>query len=140
MGPLLEAAECVKCKLLVQFEARDMVEVVLFLGMTAVWRRKDKLLWLWLHQGLRAGDAVERFLVAAARSVQAPMTREMQLRRGDAAGERTMETYAELVGSLMYLMSCTRPDLAQAVGACRVSCPILEGSIGMQHRRCCSMV
>jgi hypothetical protein len=27
------------------------------------------------------------------------------------------QPYAEVVGSLMYLMTCTRPDLAQSVGA-----------------------
>jgi hypothetical protein len=45
------------------------------------------------------------------------MAREGQLRSDDAADELTTESYVELVGSLMYLMTCTRPDLAQAVGA-----------------------
>jgi hypothetical protein len=32
-------------------------------------------------------------------------------------GEPTNQPHAEVVGSLLYLMTCTRPDLAQPVGA-----------------------
>jgi hypothetical protein len=62
-------------------------------------------------------DIVEKFGVSGARIVNTPMLRELQLRRGDDAGETTDKPYAEVVGSLMYLTTCTQPDLAQSVGA-----------------------
>jgi hypothetical protein len=78
--------------------------------------------------------------MAAARSVQALMAREMQLRHGDAAGERTMELYVALVGSLMYLMSVHGWTLLKQWEHCHGSRQILEDSIVVQHRRCCSML
>jgi hypothetical protein len=44
------------------------------------------------------------------------MGRELRLRRGLEAGPEASGPYAEIVGSLMYLMTCTIPDIAQAVG------------------------
>jgi hypothetical protein len=114
-APTCEAVESVKNKLLSKFEARDMGEAGLFLGMSIV-RDRMKIL-LWLHQGRYARDVVSRFEMADARAMNAPMARETQLRRGDLGGEPTDQPYAEVVGSLMYLMTCTRPDLAQSVGA-----------------------
>jgi hypothetical protein len=111
----LEAVEFVKPSVLDKFEARDMGEAALFLGMTVVRRRKDKL--LWLRQGRYARHVLERFGMTAAKSMQASMAIEMQLRPGDAASEQTIEPYVKLIGNLMYLMTCRRPDLAQAVGA-----------------------
>jgi hypothetical protein len=72
---------------------------------------------LWLHQGRYARDVVARFWMTEARAISAPMARETKLHCGDLGGRMTDRPYAEVVGSLMYLMTCTRPDLAQSVGA-----------------------
>jgi hypothetical protein len=77
------------------------------------WSRK----LLWLNQGRYARDVVARFGMTEARAISAPMARETRLRRGNLGGQPTDQPYAEVVGSLMYLMTCTRPDLAQSVGA-----------------------
>jgi hypothetical protein len=71
--------------------------------------RSEKL--LWLHQGGYVRDVVGRFGMAEARGISAPIARETRLSRGEEAGEVTDRPYAEVVGSLMYLMTCTRPDL-----------------------------
>jgi hypothetical protein len=68
-----ESIERVKNKLLGKFEARDMGEAGLFLGLSIV-RDQSKML-LWLHQGRYARD-VDRFGMADARAMIAPMARE----------------------------------------------------------------
>jgi hypothetical protein len=110
-----EAVECVKRKLLDKFEARDMGEAGLFLGMSLVRDRNRRL--LLLHQGRYAREVVARLGMTEARAVSAPMARETKLHHGDLGGRVTDRPYAEVVGSLMYLMTCTWPDLAQSVGA-----------------------
>ena len=114
-APTQEDVGAVKAQVLREFEARDMGEAGLFLGMSIVRHRSRRL--LWLHQGRYARDIVARFGMTEARAINAPMARETSLRRGDAGGQPTDKPYAEVVGSLMYLMTCTRPDLAQSVGA-----------------------
>jgi hypothetical protein len=111
----LKDVEAVKTLIMIKFEARDMGEAGLFLGMSIVRNRSEKV--LWLHQGRYARDVVGRFGMAEASGISAPMARETRLRRGEEAGEVTDRPYAEVVGSLVYLMTCTRPDLAQSVGA-----------------------
>jgi hypothetical protein len=113
-GSSLVAIENIKRKVLHKFEAKNMGETALFLDTADVRRHEDKL--LWLHQGRYARDVVEWFGTTAA-PVHAPMAREVQLRWADAGGEPTSEPYAEVVGSLMHLLTCAQPDLAQAVGA-----------------------
>jgi hypothetical protein len=75
-----EAVECVKRKLLDNFEARDMGEAGLFLGMCIVRDRKRRL--LWLHQGRYAREVVARFGMTEARAISAPMARERAHRLG----------------------------------------------------------
>jgi hypothetical protein len=110
----LETVECVKNKVLDKFEARDMGEAGLFLGMSIVRNRSRKL--LWLNQGRYARDVVARFGMTEARAISAPMARETKSSRGNLGGQPTDQPYAEVVGSLLYLMTFTRPDLAQSVG------------------------
>jgi hypothetical protein len=98
-APTCEAVESVKNNLLSKFDARDMGEAGLFLGVSFVRDRMNNL--LWLHQGRYARDVVCRFGMADARAMSAPMARETQLRRGDLGGEPTDQPYAEVVGSLM---------------------------------------
>jgi hypothetical protein len=102
-APTRESIESVKNKLLDKFEARDMREAGLFLGMPIVRDRRNRL--LWLHQGRHARDVVATFGMADARAMSAPMALETRLRRGDLGGEPTDQPYADVVGSLMYLLT-----------------------------------
>lgn len=113
-APSTEAVERVTREVLDRFEARDLGDARLFLGMSIVRDRERRL--LWLHQAQYARMVVDKFGMTEAKLSSVPMGREVRLRRDDEAGEVIDQPYAELVGSLMYLMTCTRPDLAQAVG------------------------
>jgi hypothetical protein len=75
-----------------------------------------------------------------ARAISAPMARETKSHCGDLGGRVTDRPYAEVVGTLMYLMTCTRLDLAQSVGALSRLCRTLGKSIGRQQSRCYGML
>jgi hypothetical protein len=61
------------------------------------------------------GEQDAQSLVLANKQIS--VSRETKLHLGDLGGRVTDRPYAEVVGSLMYLMTCTQPDLAQSVGA-----------------------
>jgi hypothetical protein len=113
----LEAVECTATWVKRELEAKDKREATLLLGMTVVQSCKDKILWLNKGDtlGLTNNVVVERFGMAVARSVHAPMAR-----RRSCAGEmfpKTDEPNAELAGGLKYLTMLTRQDFAKPVGA-----------------------
>jgi hypothetical protein len=102
-APTPKDVVAVKAQIMSKFEARDMGEAGLFLGMSIVRDRSNRL--LWLHQGRYARDVAARFGMTEARAMSAPRARETKLRRGDLGGQPTDQPYAEVVGSLMYLMT-----------------------------------
>jgi hypothetical protein len=56
--------------------------------------------------------------MAETKPATVPMSTGFKLtREGDEPLDTTVYRYSELVGGLMYLATCTRPDIAQAVGA-----------------------
>jgi hypothetical protein len=116
--------EKIKRRLLDVFDARDSGEVSCFLNLYVRHDRQQRL--IFLHQHRYAAEVVERFGLTTANPVVLPMSRDVQLRRAD---ERSCDgPYSEAVGCLMYLMCCTRPNLAQSLGALawHVACPTTE--------------
>lgn len=77
-----------------------------------------------IHQTKYCEDIIERFNFADAHPSRIPMETNMRLTVKDNEVDRRKEQpangkkfpYRELVGSLMYLTTCTRPDLAFSVG------------------------
>ncbi|KAJ9506890.1 hypothetical protein QJQ45_002417 [Haematococcus lacustris] len=66
-----------------------------------------------------AASVVDRFGLADARPKATPLsTSEQLVREGEVVLRMGEHSYAELVGSLMHLAVCTRPDIAHAVGLC----------------------
>lgn len=57
---------------------------------------------------------LEKFGMAECNSSRSPMEKGLQLNK--TQGERTQEPYRELLGSLMYTMMSTRPDICFSVG------------------------
>jgi len=75
----------------------------------------------WLSQENYVLKVLERFNMAEARSVTSPLTGHFKLSSKQypkspvEEEEMSRVPYASAVGSLMYVMICTRPDLAYAV-------------------------
>lgn len=77
-----------------------------------------------IHQTKYCGEIIERFNFVDAHPSRIPMETTLRLtvndmdtaQRKQAPVHGKMFPYRELIGSLMYLATCTRPDLAYVVG------------------------
>lgn len=95
------------------FQIKDVGEPTYFLGLQL--QRDREAGKIWLGQPKYARDMLERFGMSACRPVTSPMELNLHLSRSETpAGDEI--PYAELVGSLLYLTTNTRPDLAFSVG------------------------
>ena len=112
----LAAVEDVKRKLASCFELRDLGDVDFFLGWEVDYKREQGV--VKISQQRYALDVVEKFGLQNATAAPTPMSNSAVLL---PAGEESnalpcAQKYQEIVGSLMYLSSCSRPDIAYAVG------------------------
>jgi len=107
------------------FEMKDLEE--------ASWILQMKIERLDMRLGVRTlSISQEQYILAILKwhgmtnsnPVKAPMIANLQLPSLIEAEINIME-YQKCTGSLMYLMVCTRPDIAYAVGvlSCHVACP-----------------
>jgi len=104
-----------KHKLMTAFDARDLGPANFFLGMDITRDRAAKTTKLSQHR--LTHDLLAKFNMEDAKTVATPSSTSIKLTKdGDPLDTKTCP-YSTLVGSLMYLSICTRPDIAQAVGA-----------------------
>lgn len=86
-----------------------------FLGMEIVRDRHAGTLWIGQSQG--AKDLLEKFGLKNAKGRKTPMDCNLSLQKYDGtATPDNLTQYQSMIGSLLYLANCTRPDLAQPVG------------------------
>jgi hypothetical protein len=71
---------------------------------------------LKLTQKKLTGELLQRYGMEAARGRDVPMSLGEKVQRDGESLDREKFPYSELVGSLLYLSVCTRPDTAQSVG------------------------
>jgi hypothetical protein len=112
-----EAVSWVKEQLAAAFDVRDLGEAAYFLGMRLVRDRGSRT--LKLTQQRLATELVARYGLGEAKAKSTPMSSSVKLTKASQGSSLDTEQfgYSELVGSLLYLSVCTRPDIAQAVGA-----------------------
>lgn len=112
----LDAVKRVKQQLMSVFEARDMGEATYFLGMTIERDRSART--IKLAQGRMTAELVAKYASGEVRTKEVPMSPSVRLSKEEG---KPLDTdrygYSQLVGSLMYIAVCTRPDIAQSVGA-----------------------
>ncbi|KAJ9509995.1 hypothetical protein QJQ45_011674 [Haematococcus lacustris] len=112
-----ETMAWVKQRLAAVFDIHQLGSAERFLGMEIVRDRAAGR--LVLSQERYAAAVVDRFGLADARPKATPLsTSEQLVREGEVVLRMGEHSYAELVGSLMHLAVCTRPDIAHAVGLC----------------------
>lgn len=108
-----------KVKLKTEFQMKDLGAAKKILGMEISRDRKESK--LYLSQEGYILKVLERFGMSKAKSVTTPLgahfklTRQMSPSSEKEADEMANVPYASAVGSLMYAMVCTRPDLAHAI-------------------------
>jgi len=109
-----------KKKLANTFEMKDLGEAKQILGMKITRDKQNQL--LRLSQEDYIDKVLKRFNMKDAKFVTTPLAKHFKLTKHlspkiDKEKEyMTKVPYASVVGSLMYAMVCTRPDIAQAVG------------------------
>jgi hypothetical protein len=105
--------EKVKKKLRSAFEITNMGEAKYFLGMELVRNRRAGE--LKLSQQRMTVDLINQYGMVDCKPKSTPLSTGVKLTKEGKLLEDS--SYSELVGSLLYLSTCTRPDISQAVGA-----------------------
>ena len=108
--------EHIKARLTTIFDVRDLGEARYFLGMSLDRNRQAKT--LKMSQERLATELVHKHGLKEGKIKSAPMSTSVKLVQAgeDNLLDREHYHYSELVGSLLYLSVCTRPDISQAVG------------------------
>ncbi|CAN1245512.1 Retrovirus-related Pol polyprotein from transposon TNT 1-94 [Linum grandiflorum] len=102
------------------FAMKDLGPASQILGMKIARDRVAKK--IWLSQEKYIEKVLQRFSMDGAKAVSCPLANHFQLSTKQCPSTNAEKTemdripYASAVGSLMYAMVCTRPDIAHAVG------------------------
>ena len=113
--PGVAATAEIKQRLMNTFDARDLGEATFFLGMTIT--RDRARCTIKLAQERLTTDLLSKYGMLDAKALSTPLNPNTKLTKEGEPLDRETYGYSQLVGSLMYLSVCTRPDIAQAVGA-----------------------
>jgi hypothetical protein len=97
-----------------EYSVKEMGQVSRYLGILVNRNRKEGV--MVLSQRDFAIAVLERFNMKECLPVETPMMRRGDVEPRREEEKRTNKPYRSLVGSLMYLNMCTRPDIAYAVG------------------------
>jgi hypothetical protein len=104
-----------KAQMMNAFASHDMGEVSYFLGFEIVRDRSAKT--VWIGQTKLTEDTLLRYAFDNSNPTVLPMDAGLKLHSCQNDDECvTDQPYREVVGSLLYLASCTRPDIAFVVG------------------------
>lgn len=107
----------VKQHVMQKFDARDLGEASFFIGMDIVRDRTRGT--VHLSQRKLTAELLTKYGMSEAKPASVPISTGTTLSKDDGSGalDTNIHPYSELVGSLLYLSVCTRPDISQAVGA-----------------------
>ena len=97
------------------FDSRDLGPASFFLGIDITRDRTTKT--IKLSQTRHTTDLLSKFSMTESKPFDTPSTIALKLTADGEPLDTKTHPYSTLIGSLMYLASCTRPDIAQAVGA-----------------------
>ena len=116
IGPRAMVDEA-KTQLARQFPVTDFGTAHFFLGIEIIWKHDTHQ--ITFCQAAYIQKILERYNLTDANTVSTPLNPGSKLEgTSDAVEEAVDETvYCSMIGSLMYLMLCTWPDIAFAVGA-----------------------
>ena len=114
IGPRVMVEEA-KAQLAKQFPVTNLGTAHFFLGIEIIRKHHQ----ITLCQSAYIQKILKRFNLTDAHTVSTPLSPGRKLEgTPNGADEETDETvYRSMIGSLMYLMLCTRPDIAFTVGA-----------------------
>ncbi|KAH9663295.1 hypothetical protein KPL70_019630 [Citrus sinensis] len=120
-GPNKDRIQELKAQLGRKFEMKDLGPANKILGMQIHRDRNNRKIWLSQKNYLK--KILRRFNMQDCKSISTPLPVNFKLSSSMCPSneaerkEMSRVPYASAVGSLMFAMICTRPDIAQAVGA-----------------------
>lgn len=120
VGKDVSKIDRLKGQLSSSFAMKDLGPAKQILGISIVRDRKEKK--IWLSQQKYIEKVLDRFSMKEAKVVSTPLATHFKLSKNQCPSneieklDMTKVPYASAVGSLMYAMVCTRPDIAHAVG------------------------
>ncbi|KAH9652502.1 hypothetical protein KPL70_027122 [Citrus sinensis] len=120
-GPNKDRVQELKVQLAREFEMKDLRPANKILGMQIHRDRNNRKIWLSQKNYLK--KILRRFNIQDCKSISTPLPVNFKLSSSmypsNEAERKEMSQvpYASAVGSLMFAMICTRPDIAQVVGA-----------------------
>jgi hypothetical protein len=100
-----------KQKMTETFEMTDLGELKYILGIHV----EQSLNFIKIHQRNYIRELVTKFKLEDSRVFNTPMETGLHLRKCQDDSEIVDKPYASLIGSLLYLSNCTRPDITFAV-------------------------
>lgn len=119
-GPNNDRINELKAQLAREFEMKDLGPANKILGMQIHRDRNNRKIWLSQKNYLK--KILRRFNMQDCKPIFTPLPINFKLSSGMSPSseegriEMSRVPYASAVGSLMFAMICTRPDIAQAVG------------------------
>ena len=119
IGPDIKKINSVKSALGGEFDMKDLSMAKRILGMEIVRDRSNSM--LFLHQTAYVLKILKRFGMHDSKSVSVPLGNHFILSKDKSPANKEEEEYmnripySNAIGSVMYLMVCTRPDLAYVV-------------------------
>ena len=118
MGEEEKEVASVKTLLSQEYKMKDLGEVDVVLGMRV--RRSIKEGWLTIDQSEYIEEILKKFNMWDSKPQEIPMSTEVKLSTRDCPEESQRHEmanvpYRSVIGSLMYLMVSTRPDLAASL-------------------------
>jgi hypothetical protein len=120
IGNNKEIIQDVKTQLSSKFDMKDLGAANFILGMEIKRDRENRK--LWLNQRKYVETILQRFNMQECKPVRVPIPVGVKLsvdqcpKTQEEEEDMSCVPYASVVGSLMYAMVCTRPDIAHAVG------------------------
>lgn len=117
-APSIERADTIKDELSSHFAIKDLGPVSYFLGIKIESHKGERT--FYLSQPDMINGIIQRYELSQQPPVTtAPILPSMSLApHTETATEASRLRYASLVGSLLYISRCSRPDIAFAVGIC----------------------
>lgn len=118
VGASQESMATVKNHLMQKFTVRDLGDPQKYLGINIDRDRPARL--ISITQPIYTVNLIKKFGMSDAAIASTPLVSNIVYcsDMGDALSEKDHGIYRELVGALMYLAVCTRPDIAHATGLC----------------------
>jgi len=111
-----ETMKKMKKMLASEFQCKDLGEVHYLLGLKIIRNRSERQ--LFISQETYTKSVLAKFGMSECNKTDTPCDNNIQLSKSqspDKPDEKMHKEYRALVGSLMYLMTGTRPDIAYAV-------------------------